>query len=150
MMKIPMEELYQEVILDHNRNPRHYGELQPHDAHAHGYNALCGDTYDVYLRIKNNRISDVGFTGQGCAISKASASMMTTKTKGLLLSEARDLANQFLVMSTQENVSDAQRSALGSLKIFEGVKKFPIRVKCATMAWHTLKEALETWRTQHE
>lgn len=141
--RMPLEDLYQEVILDHNRRPRNFKALEAPDVEAHGVNPLCGDECHVYLRIGDGQIAEVGFQGKGCAISKSSASMMTTKIKGKSLDETRKLKDVFLAMATRDVFEG--REELGSLSIFEGVKKYPIRVKCATMPWHVLDEALSKY-----
>lgn len=136
---LEVEDLYQELILDHNRNPHHYGELSTHTHKAHGHNPLCGDEIDVFLMIKNNQIQDIRFTGQGCAISKSSASMMTDELIGKTLKEAKIIFEDFHLLLTQEN---ALGNKLTKAQVFAGVRQFPIRVKCATLAWHTFKEAM--------
>ena len=139
-----LNELYQEVILDHNKRPRNFGALPEATASAHGHNPLCGDDYRVYLVVDSaNNIKKVNFEGQGCAISKASASMMTTLIEGKNKAEAEKLKDSFIHVITDNNVSEATRSVVGRLKIFEGVKEFPVRVKCAALAWRTLEEALK-------
>lgn len=143
--RMPLEDLYQEVILDHNRRPRNFKAIEPCAAHCHGYNPLCGDDYDIYLAAAlDGTIGDVGFTGKGCAISKASGSMMTAKIKGKTPAEARRIKTLFLNLVTSDAPQPAEaEAALGSLNIFAGVKKYPIRVKCATLVWHALDEALQ-------
>ena len=141
--KMPLEELYQEVILDHNRNPRNYKIIEPCDCQSHAYNPLCGDDVTVYLKMQGRKIEDVGFQGKGCAISKSSASMMTAKIKHKSVDEILALKNQFVLLVTGEVVPDERDELLGNLKIFEGVKQFPLRVKCATMVWHALADALK-------
>jgi nitrogen fixation NifU-like protein len=139
-----IEDLYQEVILDHNRRPRNFKSLPDATAHCHGFNPLCGDDYDVYLSVDGGgTIRDIGFEGKGCAISKASGSMMTAKVKGKSLAEARQVMGAFLDLVTREAPLPGQGDLLGSLSIFSGVKKYPIRVKCATLVWHALDEALQ-------
>lgn len=143
--RMPLEDLYQEVILDHNRRPRNFKAIEPCTAHCHGFNPLCGDDYDVYLvKAADGTIGDVGFTGKGCAISKASGSMMTAKVKGKTPAEARRIKTLFLGLVTSDAPPPVDAEAvLGSLNIFAGVKKYPIRVKCATLVWHALDEALQ-------
>lgn len=139
--------LYQEVILDHNRNPRNYRELPDATQYSRGHNPLCGDDYHVYLKTNpQGMIEDAAFLGKGCAISKASASMMTTLVKGKKIQETEELKNLFLALMTQESVDPATRGKAGRMIIFEGVKEFPIRVKCATLAWHALADALKDVR----
>jgi nitrogen fixation NifU-like protein len=135
-----LQELYQEVILDHNKRPRNFRAIE-HGQKAEGYNPLCGDRLTVYLRVENGRIQDASFQGSGCAISKASASLMTDIIKGKTLEEAGDLFERFHGMITsapEEPVDD-----LGKLTVFAGVRQFPIRVKCASLPWHTLRAAVE-------
>jgi len=138
-----LRELYQQVILDHNRNPRNYKALEGADRKADGHNPLCGDRVTVYLKLDGDRIVDVSFQGQGCAISTASASMMTQSLKGKTLDEARELFKEFHDMVTGVCSSTVSQSRLGKLAVFQGVCEFPTRVKCATIAWHTMQAALE-------
>ncbi len=145
--RMPLENLYQEVILDHNRSPRNFRPLEACTASCHGHNPLCGDDYEIYVQIapgSEARISDISFTGKGCAISKASGSMMTAKIKGKTLREARMVKDKFLDLVTRDAaaVTPETEALLGSLNIFAGVKKYPIRVKCATLVWRALEEAL--------
>ena len=138
-----LEELYQSVILDHNRRPRNYREMEPADARAEGKNPNCGDKVIVWLKLDGETVADVSFKvppGEGCAISRASASIMTTAVKGKSVAEAEALFDQFIRMLTAPRTTDA--TALGSLEVFSGVARFPHRVKCATMAWHALHSAL--------
>lgn len=137
-----MNELYQSVILDHNRTPRNYGHLADANRHAEGRNPLCGDELSVWLKVGgDDRIEDVKFEGSGCAISKASASLMTGAVKGKTRDEALDLFTRFhaLVTGRADNAAE-----LGKLAVFKGVAEFPVRVKCASLSWHTLKAALES------
>ncbi len=136
-----LRELYQEVILDHSKKPRNYRKLEPADRHAEGNNPLCGDRLTLYVRLDGDRIADVGFEGQGCAISKASASLMTDAMKGKTLREVEGLFDAFHGLVTGAPGGD--RKALGKLAVFAGVSEFPARVKCAILPWHTLKAALE-------
>ncbi len=136
-----LRELYQEVILDHSRNPRNFHKIDPADRHADGTNPLCGDRVSLFLKIDGGTIADVGFQGQGCAISKSSASMMTDAIKGKSEAEARALFEAFHEMVTGRGSPDAK--ALGKLTVFAGVSEFPARVKCASLAWHTMKAALD-------
>jgi len=138
-----LRELYQEVILDHSRKPRNYRLLDPADRKAVGNNPLCGDQVILYLKLDGERIVEVGFEGQGCAISKASASMMTDAIKGKTMSEIDDLFGRFHGMVTGKPGA-AGDPALGKLAVFAGVSEFPARVKCASLGWHTLKAALES------
>ena len=132
--------LYQEVILEHNRSPRNFGELAGASGHAHGRNPLCGDEVTIWVKVEGDRVTDASFVGNGCAISKASASMMTQALKGKTRAEAEALFERFHAMVTgQGRGGDAE---LGKLKVFAGVARFPTRVKCASLAWHAMKEAL--------
>jgi len=135
-----LSELYQEVILDHNRSPRNFRRLEGASHHAEGYNPLCGDRVTVFVRIEGDRIADVTFEGSGCAISKASASLMTDRIKGTTVAEARSLFDRFHKMVTTP--SDEPVEELGKLSALAGVREFPVRVKCASLAWHTLRAAL--------
>ena len=135
-------ELYQEVILDHNKNPRNFGKLEHYTNKAIGHNQLCGDQISLYLIIKDNIIQEVKFDGQGCAISKASASIMTTILKGKSIEEARKLFDEFHKLITETN-DDIDEINLGKLAVFVGIREFPARVKCASLAWHTLLNALD-------
>ena len=137
-----LSELYQQVILDHNKKPRNFRKLENANHSAEGYNPLCGDQLTVYLDLENDLVKDVGFEGSGCAISKASASMMTQAVKGKSKEQAENLFNEFHSMVTGELNEETEENSLGHLKIFAGVREFPVRVKCATLAWHTLHAAL--------
>ena len=134
--------LYQEIILDHNKKPRNFRKLDDATQVLDGYNPLCGDHYKIYLKIENGTIEDVGFEGAGCAISKASASVMTTLVKGKKREDARLLFETFHKLVTGE-LADVSFETLGKLAAFAGVSEFPARVKCASLAWHTMKNALE-------
>ena len=139
-----LENLYQEVILDHNRNPRNFKELANPTHYSHGHNPLCGDDYHLYLHCApGSAMEDVGFKGQGCAISKASASMMTTMIKGKTREQVEKLEKDVLQLLTQEDVPASVKENVGRMVIFEGVKEFPVRVKCATLAWQALADALK-------
>ncbi len=138
-----LQELYQSLILDHNRNPRNFGPLDGADRHAEGFNPLCGDQVKVDVKLEGDRVADIKFTGNGCAISKASASLMTTAVKGKTLAEAEALFEGFHGLVTGTAVPEDPKKTLGKLAIFAGVAEFPVRVKCATLAWHTLKDALK-------
>ena len=137
-----LSELYQEVILDHNKNPRNFGKLPDADRHAEGFNPLCGDHLDVYVKLSGDTIEDVRFEGSGCAISKASASLMTANLKGKKREEAHKIFEKFHHMVTGRP-GDPLPDEIGKLAVFSGVCEFPSRVKCATLAWHTLNNALE-------
>ena len=136
-----LSDLYQEVILDHNRRPRNFGVLDRATHHAEGYNPLCGDRLDLFLEVTGGVITNVAFQGSGCAISKASASMMTDCLKGARIADARALFDRFHRMVTTP--PDCEVEDLGKLSALAGVREFPIRVKCASLAWHTLKAALD-------
>ena len=137
-----LSELYQQVILDHNKKPRNFRKLETASHTAEGYNPLCGDQLIVYLNVEDDLVKEVAFEGSGCAISKASASMMTQAVKGKSKEQAEKLFNEFHSMVTGELNEETEENTLGNLKIFAGVREFPVRVKCATLAWHTLHAAL--------
>ena len=134
-----LQDLYQEVILDHNRRPRNFHAIEG-GQRAEGYNPLCGDRLTVYLRVQDGRIQDASFEGSGCAISKASASLMTESVKGKTVEEAEALFDRFHQMITG---ADDSVDNLGKLAVFAGVRRFPIRAKCATLPWHTLRAAVQ-------
>jgi nitrogen fixation NifU-like protein len=137
-----LRELYQEVILDHSKRPRNFRELPDASKKAKGHNPLCGDKLDVYVKVEDGVITDISFQGAGCAISTASASMMTESLKGKTEDELNDLFEHFHnVVTGKQQEGEAER--LGKLAVFAGVQDFPVRVKCATLAWHTLRAALE-------
>ena len=141
-----LRDLYQDVILEHSKAPRNFRALASANHKAEGYNPLCGDRFTVYVMIENGKISDISFQGSGCAISKASASMMTQSLKGKTVEEAEKLFGQFHDLVTGHGagaVSAGTEGGLGKLAVFSGVSEFPVRVKCATLAWHTLQAALE-------
>ena len=137
-----LSELYQQVILDHNKKPRNFHKLENANRKAEGYNPLCGDQLNVYLHVEGDQVQDVSFEGSGCAISKASASMMTQAVKGKSKAEAEALFNEFHRMATGELDEENEPNRLGKLRIFAGVRDFPARVKCATLSWHTMHAAL--------
>ena len=137
-----LRELYQQVILDHNKNPRNFREMADATRHVDGYNPLCGDHYTIYVKTEGENIAEVSFTGSGCAISKASASVMSSTVKGKSKEEADRLFDTFHRLVTGD-ASGLSAADLGRLAAFSGVSEFPARVKCATLAWHTLKSALE-------
>src|SRR5215210_945918 len=137
-----LSELYQQVILDHNKKPRNFRKLDTANYTAEGYNPLCGDQLTVYLNLEDDLVKDVAFEGSGCAISKAAASMMTQALKGKSKEQAENLFNEFHSMVTSELDQEMQENSLGNLKIFAGVREFPVRVKCATLPWHTMHAAL--------
>jgi nitrogen fixation NifU-like protein len=136
-----LRELYQEVILDHGKNPRNHRLVEPYNREGRGYNPLCGDRITLRLQLDGDRITDIGFQGQGCAISQASCSTMTEAIKGKTLKEAEALFEQFHALVTGEGEADFDE--LDKLAVFAGVSEFPMRVKCATLGWHTLKHAVE-------
>ena len=136
-------ELYQQVILEHNKKPRNFHKMEGASHTAEGYNPLCGDHLNVYLKVNNeNIIEDISFEGDGCAISKASASMMTGALKGKKVAEAAQLFDEFHKLIVGELKPDRDPNTLGKLAIFSGIWQYPARVKCATLAWHTMKGAL--------
>jgi nitrogen fixation NifU-like protein len=137
-----INELYQETILEHNKNPRNFREIEDASQKALGNNPLCGDALQVFVAMDGDTISDVAFKGSGCAISKASASMMTQAVKGRTSEEAEELFGEFTKMVRGELDEEAEGTHLGRLKIFAGVREFPARVKCASLSWHTLSAAL--------
>jgi nitrogen fixation protein NifU and related proteins len=137
-----LRELYQQVILDHNKNPRNFREMEDATSRVDGYNPLCGDHYTVFLKTEGETIQEVSFTGSGCAISKASASVMSSTVKGKSKEEAERLFDTFHRLVTGD-ASGLSAADLGRLAAFSGVSEFPARVKCATLAWHTLRSALE-------
>jgi nitrogen fixation NifU-like protein len=137
-----LRELYQELILEHSKAPRNYRRLEDPSQSAEGYNPLCGDHFTVYLATEDDRIRDISFQGSGCAISKASASMMTQAVKGKTRAEAQKLFQAFHKLVTT-GARNGGQGELGKLEVFSGVSEFPVRVKCATLAWHTLEAALE-------
>ena len=136
-----LTDLYQEVILDHNRRPHNFRAIDAASAKQEGYNPLCGDRLTLYLTLDDEVIKDAAFQGSGCAISKASASLMTDAVKGKTVAEARELFEQFHAMITSD--PDTPPADLGKLSVFAGVREFPTRIKCASLAWHTMKPAVE-------
>ncbi len=138
-----LQDLYQEMILDHYKRPRNRRRLDDADHEAEGYNPLCGDRVNVYVKLDGDRVSDVGFEGTGCAISTASASMMTEALKGKTIEQARQLFEKFRALVTGRLNEPEAGPELGKLEVFSGVSQYPVRVKCATLAWHTLHAALE-------
>ncbi len=139
-----LRELYQDVILDHSRHPRHFGVLDGANRVGEGHNPLCGDRVKVYLRVdEDGRIADISFEGKGCAISQASASLMTALVKGRSVSAAEGLADGFLHLVKGEDASTIDPADRDHLDVMAGVAAFPMRVKCATLGWHTMKQALE-------
>ena len=137
-----LSELYQQVILDHNKKPRNFHKIESANHTAEGFNPLCGDQLTVYAQFEDGTLKDVSFEGSGCAISKAAASMMTVAVKGKSKQDAETLFDEFHRMVTGELDEENEPNQLGRLTIFAGVREFPVRVKCASLAWHTLKAAL--------
>jgi len=135
-----LKDLYRDVILDHNRHPRNFGRLEPADAEAHGHNPLCGDRLTLWVRLDGERIADIRFEGKGCAISTASASLMSEAVKGKDRESVRRLFGDVHALLTQQDA--APGADLGKLAALSGVREFPARVKCATLSWHTLNAAL--------
>jgi len=138
-----LRELYQELILDHNKKPRNRRAMPDATSDADGFNPLCGDKIHVFVKLEGDRIADVSFDGMGCAISTASASLMTTALKGKTIAEAHALFGKFHDMVTGEPGAPVDANALGKLAVFQGVCEFPVRVKCATLCWHTLNAAID-------
>lgn len=136
-----LQDLYQQVILDHGRKPRNYRAIDDADRKADGFNPLCGDQVTVFLKLDGETITDVAFSGKGCAICTASASMMTQTLKGKTLADAEQMFRAFHDMTTQD-ATDPDSATLGKLAVFSGVRKYPVRVKCATLPWHTFRNSL--------
>jgi nitrogen fixation protein NifU and related proteins len=137
-----LSELYQQVILDHNKKPRNFRKLESANHTAEGYNPLCGDHLTIYVNLDGDAVQEIAFEGSGCAISKAAASMMTQAVKGKSKEQAEGLFREFHSMVTGELDEETDENSLGNLKIFAGVRDFPVRVKCATLPWHTMHAAL--------
>jgi len=137
-----LRDLYQQVIIDHSRKPRNFRALPHPTRHAEGFNPLCGDRVTVEVDVTDDTIRDIGFQGSGCAISKASASMMTADLKGKTVAEAETAFGRFHAMVTDGEPSDEAAEGMGKLAVFAGVREFPSRIKCATLPWHTLRAAL--------
>ena len=141
---LDLRDLYQEIIVDHNRNPRNFRKMQGADRIVEGFNPLCGDRLNLYLKLEQDRITDLSFDGSGCAISVASASLMTDALKGKKVADAESVFNEFHNMVTDNKPhNEAEIDHLGKLAALLGVKDYPARVKCATLCWHTLHTALE-------
>jgi nitrogen fixation NifU-like protein len=138
-----LKALYQEVILDHNKNPRNFKKLEDADCSVEGYNPLCGDHYTIFLKLDGEIISEIAFQGSGCAISKASASVMSTILKGNTRAEAEILFDKFHTLVRGEIKGETGWDELGKLAAFAGISEFPARVKCAILPWHTMKNAIE-------
>ncbi len=143
-MTSDLTDLYQEVILDHNRSPQNFRKLESANRVAEGLNPLCGDQIIIYLNLDGDVIRDIGFQGQGCAIAKASASMMTASVKGKTVAEARSLFAGVHRMLTADGNGEGTGPPLGKLAVLEGVRRFPVRVKCASLSWHALRAAMES------
>ena len=139
-MNFDLRELYQEIIIDHNRNPRNHHPMANPSSQAEGYNPMCGDKLSVYLKLEKDKVQDISFVGCGCAISQASASLMTEALKGKTVREAQELFHRFHQLVTTD---DEQTVSLDKLAVLAGVRAFPARVKCATLAWHTFEAALK-------
>ena len=139
-----LRELYQEVILDHNKRPRNFRAIDNPTRTTRGHNPLCGDRLTLYLVLQDDRIVDVAFEGSGCAISKASASLMTEAVKGKTVADAEALFERFHELVTAPADAPVSTTGLGKLAVFGGVREYPARVKCASLAWHTMKSAVET------
>ena len=137
-----LEDLYQEIVMDHNRRPRNFGEIKNPTNSANGFNPLCGDQITLQLHLEDDLVSDVAFRGVGCAISKSSASMMTEELKGKTLDHAENLFEAFRKMITRNPGDSYDSDLLGDLEILQGVSRYPARIKCATLAWHTLHSAI--------
>ena len=142
-MDSELRELYQQVILDHNKSPRNFKKLENANYTAEGYNPLCGDKINIYLAVEDDLVKDVGFQGSGCAISKASASLMSSIVKGKTKKEAEEIFSKFHDLVTGKLNDETAIEELGKLAVFAGVRDFPARVKCASLAWHTLISALK-------
>lgn len=141
-MDAELQELYQEVILDHNKNPRNFHKMESCTHHAEGYNPLCGDQLELFLVMKDNKVEDISFVGNGCAISKSSSSLMTEMLKGKTKEEAEKIFNLFHDLVTDKKLTDEEIDRLGKLAALQGVKEFPMRVKCASLPWHTFHSAI--------
>ena len=138
-----LDDLYRDIILDHTKKPRNFREMPDATAHAEGHNRLCGDKLTLWVKVRDGRIEDVSFKGQGCSISTASASLMTDALKGKTIAEANALFEKFHSVLTGPPDEEPDMDELGKLAAFHGVRRFPVRVKCATLAWHTLQAALK-------
>lgn len=141
-MMLDLKELYQEVIVDHNRNPRNFGKLENATRTLEGFNPLCGDRLTLYLKVENDRIADIRFDGNGCAISVASASLMTEAMKDKNIAQAEEIFDRFHQLITDKSAA-IDYEQLGKLAVLAGVREYPTRVKCATLCWHTLHAALQ-------
>jgi nitrogen fixation protein NifU and related proteins len=142
-MDSELRELYQQVILDHNKSPRNFKRIDNANKFAEGFNPLCGDKINIYLIVENDIVKDISFQGSGCAISKASASLMSSIVKGKTVKEAGELFNKFHSLITGKLDDNFDLEELGKLAVFAGVREFPVRVKCASLAWHTMMSAIK-------
>ena len=138
-----LKKLYQQVLLDHNKSPRNFKNLENPTHYAHGVNPLCGDDYHLFLQVEEDVVQDIGFTGTGCAISKSVSSMMTQHIKGKRVNDIIKIKDAFIEMLTENLTADDAKHLIGHLTLFENVKEFPIRVKCATLIWRALEAALD-------
>lgn len=138
-----MQDLYQEIILDHNKRPRNFRRMEDHTHHADGHNPLCGDEIEVFIKVENGTISDISFQGEGCAISKASASLMTSELKGRSVDEAHREFGSVIDLLTAKEAPPVDLGTIGDLAALQGVRQFPARIKCATLSWHALESALQ-------
>ena len=141
-----LNNLYQEMILEHNKNPRNFKELPDHTHYSHGHNPLCGDDFKVMIKVDGSIIQEITFIGQGCAISKASGSLMTQILKGKAIEDVLKIKDQFIDLVTKD---ESEKDLLGKLIVFEGVKEYPIRVKCAALVWRALEDALQNKESKH-
>ena len=141
-----LNRLYQEMILEHNKNPRNFKDLLDHTHYSHGHNPLCGDDFIVMIKVEGDVIEKIAFTGEGCAISKASGSLMTQALKGKSISDVVKIKDQFIDLVTKD---DSEKDLLGKLIVFEGVKQYPVRVKCAALVWRALEDALNNKDSMH-
>ena len=141
-MTSDVDDLYQQVIIDHQRSPRNFGPLENANLNGEGFNPLCGDRFIVHLKVEDDVIQDVKFEGAGCAISVASASMMTEAIRGRSKAEVEELFDKFHALIMQEPSGSANAEALGKLAVFKGIWEYPVRVKCASLAWHTMNSAI--------
>ena len=138
-----LKKLYQQVLLDHNKSPRNFKNLENPTHYAHGVNPLCGDDYHLFLQIEEDVVQEIGFTGTGCAISKSVSSMMTQHIKGKQVNDIIKIKDAFIEMLTENLTANDAKHLIGHLTLFENVKEFPIRVKCATLIWRALEAALD-------
>jgi nitrogen fixation protein NifU and related proteins len=141
-----LNKLYQDMILEHNKNPRNFKTLSDHTHYSHGHNPLCGDDYIVMIKLEEDVIEDITFVGEGCAISKASGSLMTQILRGKTINEVMKIKDQFIDLVTKD---ESEKDLLGKLIVFEGVKQYPIRVKCAALVWRALEDALGNNNSKH-